>query len=222
MKKMKLNIQLFSIPHTYIEFEDYPSTNTPLNATNLNQMQNAIHDEIKSFTPVGVISSYAGPIAPTGWLICNGAAISRTEYATLFEVIGTTYGSGDGETTFNLPNLKGRVPVGLDSNDTDFDTSGNTGGEKTHTLNVDEIPGHNHMGRMYSHNYDGGQTIPQGRAFANSFNLSGSVNGSWGYSSSGDVTNSEIVNTIESDYTGGNGTHNNLQPYIVLNYIIKY
>lgn len=103
MKKMKLDIQKFSVPYTYIDFEDLPSTNTPLDSTNMNQMQNLIHNEITSLNPAGIISTYAGSTAPTGWLICDGSAVSRTTYANLFSVIGTTYGSGDGETTFNIP-----------------------------------------------------------------------------------------------------------------------
>ena len=63
-------------------------------------------------------------------MICDGRAVSRSDYSELFAVIGTTYGSGDGSTTFNLPNLKGRVPVGKDSSQTEFDTIGETGGSK--------------------------------------------------------------------------------------------
>ena len=85
--------------------------------------------------PIGAITSYAGSVAPTNWLICDGRAISRVTYSDLFNAIGTTYGSGDGNTTFNLPNLKGRVITGLDSSQTEFDTLGETGGNKvTKTL----------------------------------------------------------------------------------------
>lgn len=90
--------------------------------------------------PIGAVVSYAGLNTPTGWLICDGRAISRTTYANLFAIIGTQYGAGDGSTTFNIPNLKGKVVVGLDGNDTDFNTIGKTGGEKEHTLTVKEMP----------------------------------------------------------------------------------
>ena len=66
--------------------------------------------------PVGCVIPFAGAAAPTGWLLCQGQAISRTTYAQLFSVIGTTYGSGDGKTTFNLPDMRGRVAVGSDAN----------------------------------------------------------------------------------------------------------
>src|SRR5215467_6824657 len=82
--------------------------------------------------------------APLGWILCDGAAISRTTYAALFAVIGTTYGVGDGSTTFNLPNCKGRIPVGFDSGQTEFNALGKTGGEKTHTLTVAELATHDH------------------------------------------------------------------------------
>ena len=89
---------------------------------------------------IGTIFQYPGTTAPTNYMICDGSTISRTTYADLFAVIGTTYGAGDGSTTFNIPDLKGKVVVGLDSNDTDFDTLGETGGEKTHKLGISELP----------------------------------------------------------------------------------
>ena len=97
-----------------------------------------------AYTPSGTVNLYAGATAPTGWLLCDGSAVSRTTYSELFTAIGTQYGAGDGTTTFNVPNLSGKVPVGLDSSDTDFDALGETGGSKTHTLTSAEVPSHNH------------------------------------------------------------------------------
>src|SRR5690606_10883022 len=94
--------------------------------------------------PTGAIMPYAGAAEPAGWLFCDGRAVSRTTYAALFAVIGTTYGAGDGSTTFNLPNLKGRVPVGLDTGQAEFDSLGETGAAKTHTFSVSELPSHTH------------------------------------------------------------------------------
>lgn len=144
----------------------------------------------------GFINLWATGVAPTGWLLCQGQAVSRTTYDDLFTVIGTTYGVGDGTTTFNLPNLQGRVPVGLDSSQTEFDTLGETGGAKTHTLTVDEMPSHSHAERY-----------PTG---------AGSID-----ASQPDTGSSLSDYTTPSGSTGGGNAHNNLQPYIVLNYIIK-
>jgi microcystin-dependent protein len=82
--------------------------------------------------PVGSIMSYGGASAPSGWLLCDGSAINRTIYATLFEVIGTTFGEGNGSTTFNLPNLKQRFPLGKADSGTGS-TLGGTGGNIDHT-----------------------------------------------------------------------------------------
>ena len=103
--------------------------------------------------PPGVIHEYAGSEAPAGYLFCQGQEISRTTYADLFLVIGTTYGSGDGETTFALPDMRGRVPVGLHVDDTDFDVLGKQGGSKTHILSVDEMPSHTHVQNAHKHSY---------------------------------------------------------------------
>ena len=152
--------------------------------------------------PIGAVVSYAGLNAPTGWLIYDGRAISRTIYANLFTIIGTQYGAGDGSTTFNIPNLKGKVVVGLDGNDTDFNTIGKTGGEKTHTLTINEMPSHNH----YLYNATGGPIqFPAYAAKDNGTTGSTAING---YATS-------------TGYSGGSQPHNNLQPYQVQNYIIK-
>lgn len=147
----------------------------------------------------GFIQMYAGDTAPTGWLMCDGSAVSRVNYSDLFAVIGTTYGSGDGSTTFNLPDLRGRVAVGYKSSDTSFDTLGETGGEKTHTLTTQEIPSHGHNSTA-----------------APSDVASGTTKQAILYKYTNATTYSAPTST-----TGGGEAHNNLQPYIVTNYIIR-
>lgn len=152
-----------------------------------------------SSTDIGDIKITACSNAPAGWLTCDGSAISRTDYSNLFSAIGTTYGSGDGSTTFNIPNLKGRVVVGIDGSDTDFSAIGKTGGEKAHRLTVNEMPSHTHGASYYTIAQPGGSSV-------------GKLSGGSSYSLiRGDTTTSNT----------GNGTaHNNLQPYMALNYII--
>lgn len=156
--------------------------------------------------PIGSMIPYGKATPPENWLVCDGSAVSRTTYAELFAVIGTSYGSGDGSTTFNLPNKKGKVSVGIDSSDTDFNAIGKTGGEKTHKLTVDEMPRHSHK-QQGSTTEAGASTIKVKMVYANSINTN------------------DTGTTVGADYgvsnTGGNGTHNNLQPYQVDNWIIK-
>lgn len=144
--------------------------------------------------PTGVVNPFAGSSAPSEWLLCDASNVSRSTYANLFEVIGTAYGSGDGSTTFGLPDLRGRVPVGK-STDTAFDVLGETGGEKTHALSTAELAAHTHS-----------ELLGWG-AGATSYPLLGGGYAEYGYGNTGS--------------TGSGTAHNNLQPYITLNYIIK-
>lgn len=91
-------------------------------------------------TPAGTVLIYAGASVPEGFLLCNGAAISRTDYDVLYQIIGTTYGAGDGTTTFNLPDLRGRVVIGVSGTH----AIGTTGGAETVTLTEQQIPSHTH------------------------------------------------------------------------------
>ena len=101
---------------------------------------------VDNHTPAGVITQYGGTTAPTGWLLCQGQAISRVNalYTRLFTAIGTNYGIGDGSTTFNVPNLQGRIPVGKDATQSEFDALAETGGSKTSTLSTANLPSHQH------------------------------------------------------------------------------
>jgi len=160
----------------------------------LNDTTSNIQSQINSISSVitGAILIYPIATAPTGYLLCDGSAVSRTTYSDLYSIIGTTYGPGNGSTTFNVPNLKGRIPAGIDSSQAEFDSLGETGGSKTHTLITSEIPAHTHS---IASNIDTGTAISAGALRGGSGKQSGSA--------------------------GGDGSHNNLQPYIVLNYVIK-
>mgnify|MGYP002525429258 CR=1 FL=1 len=183
----------------YIEFHN--NAQPALNETNVNRMQQLIKQDIQGAVsgdtlPVGAIMPFGSDTIPENWLLCNGQAVSRTDYQQLFNTIGITFGQGDGFTTFNLPNLKGKVVVGKDSEDTDFDVLGETGGEKEHTLTIDEMPSHTH--KLDTRTSAG--------------NVYGVVTTSSNTTSIGEVTTKS---------TGGGEAHNILQPYQVQNYIIK-
>ena len=108
--------------------------------------------------PPGVMMIWSADISPEGWLLCDGSTVSREEYADLFNTIGTTYGAGDGMTTFNLPDLRGRFPLGKDSMGgvsadrvtvSEADNLGQGSGEENHTLTIAEIPSHSHAYTNY-------------------------------------------------------------------------
>ena len=174
-----------------------------------------------NIVPSGALMPFAGSSAPTGFLLCHGQAVSRTTYATLFSAISTTYGSGDGSSTFNLPDLRGRVVAGQDdmggasanrltdqTGGLNGDTLGATGGSETHTLTTAQLASH-------THSFSDTDSITVGTLVTgDSVNRGGS----------GQLFSNNSVTVSISGTTGSAGSgsaHNNVQPTMVLNYIIK-
>lgn len=151
--------------------------------------------------PAGVITAFAGSTAPAGWLLCDGSAVSRATHSVLFAAIGTIYGAGNGSTTFNLPDLTARVIVGRAAGDLDFGTLGKTGGAKTHTLTTAQMPAHSHTQRKSTSTLGAGGVA-------------------YGVTSPAfpGASDTSAQSTLDA---GGGQAHNNLQPYLVVNYIIK-
>ena len=141
--------------------------------------------------PIGTMILWSGTTTPQNWLLCDGREVSRETYNELFAIIGTTWGAGDGSTSFNLPNYTDRFPIGAGG---DVDLA-ETGGEKEHTLTIDEMPSHSHT--LYAQTTGG----------SNSAVTRVASSGTWD------------GNKISS--TGGGQAHNNMPPYTGSYYIIK-
>lgn len=186
-------------------------------------------------TPSGTVADYAGASAPSGWQLCYGQAINRVTYAALFTAIGTAYGAGDGSTTFNLPDCRGRVVAGKDdmggtsanrlTNQTgglNGDTLGATGGAETHVLTEAQLASHTHTGSTdtagaHTHNISNGFSISGGGGGSYQ---QGVNNGAALLPPSTDSSGSHS-HTITMNNTGSNEAHNNVQPTIIFNKIIK-
>lgn len=164
----------------------------------------------KGLIPTGSVIPFAGASAPSGYLFCYGQNVNRTTYADLFAEISTTYGTGDGSTTFGLPDLRGRVVAGQDdmggssanrltgaTGGVDGDVLGGTGGSETHQLTTAQLASHKH-GFQYEDNGSKGGNYIQRDGVAN------------------DGTDNTLIQNAGSD-----NAHNNVQPTIILNYIIK-
>lgn len=130
------------------------------------QLKAALIAAIHSASPSGVVQSYMGETIPNGWLECDGAAVSRATYSNLFEAIGVIYGNGDGTTTFNLPDLRGRFLRGHDDGAgtdpdaaTRTDRGDGTGGDNVGTKQADAMQGHYHDGYAASGGGGAGFTI---------------------------------------------------------------
>ena len=186
---------------------------------------------ITTLMPSGAVIPYAGTSTPTKWLLCAGQAVSRTTYADLFSAISTTYGVGDGSTTFNLPDLRGRVAAGKDDMGgsganrltsgsaaaLDGDTLGTGGGSEEHALTEAQMPKHYHQmrgpnaitapqndGGSSGHgNYGGGTPDDAAQEYGTYSTGGGSASGT------------------QSTGTANGNAHTNVQPTLVLNYIIK-
>jgi len=172
--------------------------------------------------PTGTVSAFAGSAAPTGYALCDGSAVNRTVQAALFSVIGTTYGIGDGSTTFNLPDLRGRVVAGLGESllgataDELGDDNGLIANTKEHTLLETELPAHDHF-TLNNNAGNSGNPVDA----TNSASFSTSFGGDSTYQMQA-PTADPVANIGLSSETGGGLAHNNVQPTIILNYIIKY
>lgn len=155
--------------------------------------------------PVGSILDFAAGAVPTGWLACDGSAVSRTTYAALFAVISTTWGAGNGTTTFNVPDLRGRAAIGSGTGSgLTARTLAGTGGAESHTLSVGEMPAHTHT------------PTPSGGAPLTT--LTGTENLFINFVAGANVS----VNQFGTTGSTGSGTaHNNMQPFAVTTKIIK-
>ena len=165
---------------------------------------------VGSLTPTGLVSPFAGSAAPDGWLFCDGAAVSRETYAALFAAIGEVYGAGDGSTSFNLPGLRGRVAAGRDDmggSAANRLTTGSAaalngaalgaaGGNQQHQLTVGEMPSH-------GHDVNVGETPASAQT------------------PGGVAIHQYLYSGATALPTGGDQPHNNVQPTLILNYIIK-
>lgn len=191
---------------------------------------------IPAGTPSGAIIMYGGAAAPTDWLLCNGAAVSRATYAALFAAISTTYGAGDLSTTFNLPDLRQRFPLGKAASGTGA-TLGATGGAidhthtgAAHTHSISADGAHTHTGPNHTHTFSGSGTVTAGGYMSiyqsnDSFAGAGSpvsVSGTTDAAGTGNTSSDGSHNHtgITGSTTPGAGGSNN-PPYQVVNYIIK-
>lgn len=155
--------------------------------------------------PVGSVTTFSGSTAPAGWLMCDGTAYSNTAYPDLQAIVGNTYG-GTAGSTFAVPDMRGRVPVGKAASGT-FNALNNNGGAETHTLTTGQMPSHSHD--IYAEWGASGEA-PFNVIYNSNMQLAGVSAG----------TRSQKGSIVIS--AGGNEAHNNLQPYRVLNYIIKF
>ncbi|HEY8885992.1 MAG TPA: tail fiber protein [Candidatus Microsaccharimonas sp.] len=138
---------------------------------------------------------------PPGYILEDGSAISRTTYADLFAVIGTSMGAGDGTTTFNVPDSRGRVTVGLSSSDAEFNTIGETYGEKSHTITLNELPSHSHVQNVTANS--------GGSAVRIDYNTP-------------ENTSAAYPQGVNTNTAGGGAASNVIQPSIVQQYAIKW
>jgi len=159
---------------------------------------------------VGEIRMFGGNFAPAGWAFCDGSLLPISENETLFNLIGTTYG-GDGQTTFQLPDLRGRLPVhqGTASSGSNY-VIGQAAGTESVTLSTQQIPQHNHL--LMATTADGNQASPSSNLLANSL-------GNFQPYIQEDPDGNLAANALQT--AGGSQPHDNLQPYLCVSFIIS-
>jgi microcystin-dependent protein len=155
---------------------------------------------------VGEVRLVGFNFAPFGWSLCNGALITISDYPALFNLIGTTYG-GDGQTTFQLPDLRSRIPIHQGSNGTNIYVLGQTAGAESVTVGISQFPSHNHV--LQASTASGGSNTPLNNAPASLDRA---------YSGAAPLT---AMSPNMLTFSGGGGQpHENRQPYLALNWVI--
>lgn len=149
---------------------------------------------------------FAGNFAPAGWQFCEGQLLPISEYEILFNLIGTTYG-GDGESTFALPDLRGRVPIHMGHTT----ILAETGGAEAITLTVNQMPAHTHVAQSSTNAATG--TAPANNALSN---LSGATSAGFGSDNPHLNLSPQSISSV-----GGSQPHSNMQPYLCVNFIIS-
>ena len=171
-----------------------------------------------SAVPIGAITMWSVATAPSGWLICDGTAVSRFIYASLFAVIGTTYGSGDGSSTFNVPNFAGRLPRGVNGSY----ALASAGGNDTITLAANQLPNHAHTLTLSDPGHTHG-SLAQGGGYTAADGGNGNRANSGGTTNT--ATTGITISMSDSLLVGGSQqtqtTTNIVNPYLAVPYIIK-
>lgn len=168
---------------------------------------------------IGEIRMFAGNFAPVGWALCQGQLLPISENETLFQLIGTTYG-GDGENTFGLPNLSGRIPIHMGTGPTGVTYQiGEMAGVETVTLSTQQIPTHNHAPAVTenSSTYNGIYASSQ-NAISESVSAVIAGRDPSGNKIYGDNENADMA---EVQATGGNQPHENMPPFLTVSFIIS-
>ena len=198
--------------------------------------------------PTGVIEMFAGSVAPIGWLICDGSIVSRIAFSDLFKIIGTTYGVGNSNNTFTLPDMRGRCPIGVGAGASlTARTLGSSVGAETATLAITNLPSHTHTASVgtesVTHTHtgtSGGESTNHNHYFSHTAGTSGSYGlmdsgtaSSSGQPSTGGIqqnhthattTGNESVNhthSVTNSNTGSGTAFGIMSPSIVVNFIIK-
>ena len=195
--------------------------------------------------PIGTIICFAGQLVPQGWVLCDGSEISKSEYPNLFSVIGNTYGTPVNSSNFILQNLQQRIPLGKSNSN----NLGDNGGNSNITLSTNQLPSHNHTGTTniaglhthtatdlgHNHLYNDAYFAENRSDGQNVYGTSSSTDydndyiyrtptptTSTGFANISVANNGEHTHTFTTSSTGSNSSVNIMNPYLVLNYLIKY
>ena len=201
-----------------------------------------------SITPIGVIRLFAGSVAPNGWLVCNGDTVSRSAYSDLFKVIGTTYGAGNSNSTFTLPDMRGRCPIGVGTGTSlTARTLGSNVGAETATLAETNLPSHTHTATVGTqsanhthtgtsgnisadHTHGWGRNVGSSGSYglrdganrsANGTPNTGGVSANHTHTTTTGNESANHTHTVTNSNTGSGTPVGIMLPSIVVNFIIK-